>query len=131
MFSSKELSEAVVSQSSITAPQQININLEQIKNDLRLFLLSRDKNLLKIYDVSIFGKLTSESGNQTLKSVLSLIRDILLQKNNEEKIKNLTIRKNFDIIFLCLENLSINNVEISSNEINTILLSFLNKNFLC
>ena len=51
-------------------------------------------------------------------------------KYKEDNIKNLTVRKNFDILTLVLDSLLINNIDCSSDEVNTLILGFITKTFL-
>lgn len=130
MFTSKELQNCHVVASSITDNSIVNLNIEQLKNDLRLLVMTKDKNLINTYDVVSMNRSNSSSFNETLKSILSIIRDFYCNKFREDTIKTLTIKKSFDIMILSLENLTINTLDQNSNELNTILLSFLSKNFL-
>ena len=130
-FSSQELNNASGSPSSVTDNNILNINLEQIKNDLRLFILTKDKSLIKPYDITQMRASRSSSGNETLGILLSILKETLLDIYRNDNVKNLTIRKTFDILNLSLENLSINGIDLNSNQVNTILISFVNKNFLC
>jgi hypothetical protein len=129
-FNSEELISAKVVPSSITDNSLITIDRDQIKNDLKILILLKDKNLISLYDkVSIYRE-NSESGIENIKNFLNILKDYYIDKYRQDPNKNLTIRKSFDILSLALETLYINGIDVSSNEVNTILLSFLNKNFI-
>jgi hypothetical protein len=129
-FNSQELISAKVVQSSITDNSLVTIDRDQIKNDLKLLILLKDKNLISLYDkVSIYRE-NSQSGIENIKNFLNILKDYYIDKYRQDPNKNLTIRKSFDILSLALETLYINGIDVSSNEVNTILLSFLNKNFI-
>jgi hypothetical protein len=130
MFTSKELQNCHAVPSSVTDNSIVNINIEQLKNDLRFLVMTKDKNLINTYDVVSMNRSNSSSFNETLKSILSIIRDFYCNKFREDTIKTLTIKKSFDIMILSLENLTVNTLDQNSNELNTILLSFLSRNFL-
>ena len=130
-FSSDELKNARASSaSSIHEDKSPPINTEDLKNNLKLFLLLKDKSLLKSYDLASFSRNISNSGNETMKSFLYLLKDFYTLKYKEDNTKNLSIRKNLDIIFLAIDNLIINNTDITSDEFNALFIGFLNKNFL-
>jgi hypothetical protein len=130
MFTSKELQNCHAVPSSVTDNSIVNINIEQLKNDLRFLVMTKDKNLINTYDVVSMNRSNSSSFNETLKSILSIIRDFYCNKFREDTIKTLTIKKSFDIMIISLENLTLNTLDQNSNELNTILLSFLSRNFL-
>lgn len=129
-YNSLELRNAISTPSSITDNNINNIDINKIKEDLRLFIFSKDKSLLAAYDLAAMTRVSTNSSNETLKCVLTIIRNFYENKNRNDDIKLLTIKKTFDIINLCLDGLFINNIDISSSEANVLLLSYLNKNFL-
>jgi len=127
---SKEILNATEIPSSLTFSKPISINLDSLKDDIRILVLSKDKSLLKAYDYAFLSGLRSKSGNDSLKSLMNLLRDYFAQKYKDDVVKNLTLRKNFDIIISCLECLSINGIDSNSDELNTLILGFLAKNFI-
>jgi hypothetical protein len=129
-YSSEEMKNLKESPSSITHVSIPFIDMKSIKDDLRIFLLTKDKNLLNVYDKALLSRSFSDSGNDTIKDLLNIFKEFYLIKYKDDKIKNLTCRKLFDTITLSLECLMINEIDISSDEINTLILGFLNKNFL-
>lgn len=129
-FLSEELKNATLVQSNLAEPIKYDLNLESLKDDLKLFILTKDKSLSKAYDIASLFRNNTPSGNDTLKSFLLIIKEYYLTKFREDNVKNVIIRKNIDIIFLLLDTLSISNIDISSNEVNTLMLSFMSKNFL-
>lgn len=129
-FLSQEMNSARVSPSSFTDNSLVKIDTESLKNDLKVFLVTKDKTLLKPYEMAALSRSDSELGNDTLKSFLNVLKDYCINKFREDNAKNLMIRKNFDIMFLALDNLIINNINITSNEVNAIMVSFISKNFL-
>jgi hypothetical protein len=129
-FLSTELNFASEIPSSLTYSKPISINLDSLKDDIRILILSKDKSLLRAYEFALLSGLRSKSGNDSLKVLMNLLRDYLSQKYKDDNVKNLTLRKNFDIIISCLECLTINNIDSNSDEINTLVLGFLAKNFI-
>lgn len=115
---------------SITYVPKIQIDVESIQNELRALLLTKDKNLLKIYDIAKLSRCDSVSGIDNIKGYLMIVREFLINKHKENNTKNLTIRKNFDIIFASLECLLINDIDSSSTELNTLMMAFVSKNFI-
>lgn len=130
MFNSSELRDAAVVRSSITDNSAVNVDIQQLKNDLRLLVMLKDKNLLNVYDIAGMNRVNSPSFNETLKNIIIIIRDYYCNKFREDNTKILTISKSFDIILLSLDNISVNNMDQNSNDLNVILLSFLSRNFL-
>ena len=129
-FLSEELNNARLSPSSLTEPIRNQIDIASLKNDLKVFVITKDKTLLRPYDIASLSRYNTASGNEILRSFLSIVRDFYTNKYREDNIKNIFIRKNIDIIFLTLDNLLINNIDISSNEMNALMVSFISKNFL-
>jgi len=129
-FLSEELKNARLVSSSLTDPLKNEMDLESLKNDLKVFVITKDKTLLKPYDIASLSRYNSTSGNEVLRSFLSIVRDFYTNKFREDNSKNILIRKNIDIIFLALDNLLINNINISSNEMSALMVSFISKNFL-
>ena len=130
MFNSNELKDAFSVPSSITDNSSVNVDIVQLKNDLRLLVMLKDKNLLNVYDIAGMNRVNSPSFNETLKNIIIILKDYYANKFRGDSIKTLTISKCFDIILLSLDNLSLNGMDQNSNDLNAILLSFLSKNFL-
>jgi hypothetical protein len=130
MFNSQELANAQLVPSSITHLPTITVDIQKIKDEINIFLLTKNKDLIRVYDMANMRRTMSSSGNDSLKHVLHIIREFLTSKYKEDNVKNLTIRKNFDIMTTALECLMANNIDVSSDEINTLMLGFLTKNFI-
>lgn len=129
-FTSSELNNAPLIQSSITHINPPSIDITSIKDDIRTLLFLKDKRLLNVYETALMSRGQSSSGHDSLKDILNLIRNYITLKYREDNIKNLTIRKHFDIMIYSLESLMINKIDIDSNEMNTLILGFLVKNFI-
>jgi hypothetical protein len=130
-YVSEELKNATIVKSSITDDRfSNNLDLKKIKEDLRFYLTAKDRNLSSLYDICNMTKCDTSSGNDVLRKILIILRDHYSSKFRQDNNKNLTIRKNFDIMLLCLDNLNINESDCKSDEMFTVLLSFLSKNFL-
>ena len=129
-MNSYELQNAVDIPSSITHNKIQTVDVNSLKDNIKLSILNKDASLMKAYDVGNLFRSNSNSGNETLKIILHLLRDYMTNKFKDDNTKNLTIRKNFDIMVSSLECLMINNIDCSSPEINTLMLSFLTRNFL-
>ena len=129
-FTSRELIDAPMVQSSITHVNPPMIDTVSIKDDIRTILFLKDKKLLNVYETALMGRSQNVSGNETLKDILHIIRNHFTLKYREDNIKNLTIRKHFDMMILSLESLILNKIDIDSNEMNTLILGFLVKNFI-
>jgi hypothetical protein len=129
-FSSSELNSAIYSPPSITHTPSVTVDVEALRNELRIFILTKDKSLFNLYDIASLNKVNSYSGIENLSQLLSTLNDYLVSKFKEDQQKSLTIRKLFDIIDTSLKALQINGVNCNSNEINTLILGFLIKNFI-
>jgi hypothetical protein len=129
-YSSQELSNATTVRSSITHVNPPNIDIDSIKDDIRTLLFLKDRKLMNIYETALMSRGQNISGSESLKDILHLIRNYITSKYREDNIKNLTIRKQFDIMIFSLETLILNKIDIDSNEMNTIILGFLVKNFI-
>jgi hypothetical protein len=129
-FFSKELNSAEVTPSSITYTPSVSIDVEALRNELRIFILTKDKSLLNLYDIASLNKVNSYSGIENLSQLLSNLNQYFTTKFKEDQQKSLTIRKLFEIIDTSLKTLQINGVNCNSNEINTLILGFLVKNFI-
>lgn len=129
-FTSKELLEAPMVQSSITHINPPMMDTSSIKDDIRTLLFLKDKKLLNVYETALMSRSQNISGNETLKDILNLVKNYITLKYREDNIKNLTIRKHFDIMIFSLESLILNKTDIDSNEICTLILGFLVKNFI-
>jgi hypothetical protein len=129
-ISSKELLNAVEVPSSITDSKNIIEQYNDISNQVRNALLCKDKNLFKPYDMGSIYKCKSDSGNDAFRNILQLLRDFYILKYKNNNVKDLTSRKIFDTMLSSLECLMVNDIDVSTNEINALLLGFLTKNFL-
>lgn len=130
MFNSPELQNATQTSSSITEVIVPEIKTDSIKNSLKEFLIRKDPNLLKPYDLGHLSKSVSISGNDTIKNILLTLREYYINKYIDDNIKNLTIRKLFDNMIISLECLMINGIDINTEEFYALMIGFLNKNCL-
>lgn len=129
-FQSNHLNSASYSPPSLTHTPSISVDLEALRNELRVFILTKDKSLLNLYDIASLNKVNSYSGIENLTELLSVLNNFLALKFKEDNQKNLTIKKIFEIIDTSLKTLQINGINCNSNEINTLILGFLIKNFI-
>jgi len=129
-FQSKELMSAVDVDSSITYSKPISLDVKSLKDDIRIFILSKDKALLNAFEEASLKRSPTIYGNDTLKNILNILKDNLCSKYKHDNVKQLTLRKNFDIIFSVLDTLTINGIGCTSDELNTIILGFLSNNFI-
>jgi hypothetical protein len=129
-YYSDELLNAPLVKSSFTNVDKPNIDITSIKDDIRTLLILKDKKLMNAYETALMSRGQSVSGNESLKDILNLVKNYLTTKYREDDIKNLTIRKHIDIMTLSLESLILNKIDIDSNEMNTLILGFLVKNFI-
>jgi hypothetical protein len=129
-FKSKELITAEYSSPSITHTPSVSIDLEALRNELRIFILTKDKSLLNLYDIASLGKNISYSGIENIMQLLSVLNDFFVSKYKEDQQKILTIKKVFEVLDSTLKLLQINGINCNSNEINTLILGFLIKNFI-
>jgi hypothetical protein len=130
MFNSPELQNATHTSSSITEVIVPEIKTDTIKNSLKEFLIRKDPNLLKPYDLGHLSKSVSISGDDTIKNILLTLREYYINKYIDDNIKNLTIRKLFDNMIISLECLMINGIDINTEEFYALMIGFLNKNLL-
>jgi hypothetical protein len=130
MFNSPELQNATHTSSSITEVIIPEIKTDSIKNSLKEFLIRKDPNLLKPYDLGHLSKSVSISGDDTIKNILLTLREYYINKYIDDNIKNLTIRKLFDNMIISLECLMINGIDINTEEFYALIIGFLNKNLL-
>ena len=130
MFNSPELQNATHTSSSITEVIIPEIKTDSIKNSLKEFLIRKDPNLLKPYDLGHLSKSVSISGDDTIKDILLTLREYYINKYIDDNIKNLTIRKLFDNMIISLECLMINGIDINTEEFYALMIGFLNKNLL-
>lgn len=130
-FFSEELRNARISPSSFTDTIKQSIDLESLKNDLKVHLITKDKTLLKPYEIAALYKANpTASGNDVLRSLLTVIKEFYTNKFKEDNFKNILIRKNIDVFFLLLDGLLISGIDISSNEMHALMVSFVSKNCL-
>jgi hypothetical protein len=129
-FRSQELKNASSSPSSITYTESPVFDIDNLRNLLRSFILNKDVNLVNIFDIATFNRRVTSSGIENLEILLDLLRTNHLGKFKEDKERQAIINLMFDNIICSLKTLKVINVDYSSNEINTILLGFLIKNFI-
>jgi len=129
-FRSQELKNAVSSPSSITHTEKLVFDVENLRNLLRTFIVNKDVNLVNTYDIATFNRRFTSSGIENLEILLNLIRINHLEKFKEDKERQTIINLMFDNIISSLKTLKVVNTDFSANEINTIILGFLIKNFI-
>jgi len=130
MFNSPELQNATQTSSSITEVILPEIKTDSIKDLLKEFLIRKDLNLLKPYDLGHLSKSVSISSNDTIKDIMLCLREYYINKYIDDNIKNLTIRKIFDSMIISLECLMINGIDVNTEEFYALIIGFLNKNCL-
>ena len=129
-FHSQELKKASTTPSSITHVENQLFDVENLRNLLRTFVLSKDVNLVNLYDLSTFNRRVSLSGLENLEFLFNLLRTNLLGKLKEDRERQAIVNLMFDTIISSLKTLKVVNTDCSANEINTIILGFLIKNFI-
>jgi hypothetical protein len=129
-FRSQELKNASSSPSSITYTESPVFDIDNLRNLLRSFILNKDINLINLYDIATFNRRVTSSGIENLEILLDLLRTIHLSKFKEDKERQTIINLMFNNIISSLKTLKVINVDYPANEINTILLGFLIKNFI-
>jgi len=129
-FFSNELKNADVTPSSITHVESKSFDIENLRNLLRSFILNKELNLINLYDVTTFNRRISSLGLENLQLLFDVIRTNHLAKFKEDKERQVIINLMFDNIINSLKTLRTINADCSSNEINTIILGFLIKNFI-
>lgn len=129
-FKSQELKNSVTTSSSITHFEKTNVNVEDLRSLLRDFVIEKDKALLDTYDISCFNKKLTESGLENLGNLFNLLRTNFHSKFYEDKERMALIELMFNNINSSLKALKIINTDFPVNEINTIILGFLIKNFI-
>ena len=116
---------AIQKKASLRSPSHIFNNLA-VSWEPITFKISEGSSQIEVH----CKRSTTKSSGDTLKLLCFLIRDYYLNIYKDDNIKNLNIRKLFDTIITSLECLMVNGVDVSSDELNALLLGFLNKNFL-
>lgn len=129
-FKSSELKDAAFTPSSITYKEKTPIDIEQLRNSLRSFILEKDNTLLDLYDISCFNKKNSDSGLENLEFLFDNFRRHFIEKFSNDRERLLLIELMFSNIISNFKALKIINTDFSSKEINTIILGFLIKNFI-
>ena len=130
VFKSNELKEAIDTPSSITHLEKKLFNVDELRNSLREFIFEKDKTLLDTYDVACFNRKISESGFDNLENLFNLLRVNFNERFKNDKERSAIIELMFNNIISSFKTLKIINTDFSSNEINTIILGFLIKNFI-
>ena len=85
-----------------------NIDFSDIKNQLKLGVLIKDKKLIKWFENYSMRQYKASSGVELLIELIKFLREEFIFEHRENNIKNLTARKTFDTILLSLELLIIN-----------------------
>jgi len=129
-FKSKELKNAIASSSSVTHFEKTNVNVEDLRRILRDFVIEKDKSLLDTYDISSFNRKLTESGLENMENLFNLIRTNFISKFSQDKERMAIIELMINNINSSLKTLKIINTDFPVNEINTIILGFLIKNFI-
>ncbi len=127
MFNSEELQNAIPVSPSITYYELPKVDTDNLKDEIKKYLVLKDSKLLSIFENAAMGRVNKSSGNENIKNLLHLIRDLFALKFREDNVKNLTVRKNIDIMFLALESMMINNIDLSADEINALILGYVSK----
>ncbi len=127
MFNSEELQNAISVAPSITYYELPKVDTDNLKDEIKKYLVLKDSKLLGIFENAAMGRVNKSSGNENIKNLLHLIRDLFALKFREDNVKNLTVRKNIDIMFLALESMMINNIDCSADEINALILGYISK----
>jgi hypothetical protein len=129
-FESRELKEATFIAPNSTYVGIDNSGADQLRNDIKISLILKDKKLLKWFEMHSLKQHKSVSGLETLSYLIRNLKEEFVNEHKDDNIKNLTIRKNFDIILSSLDMMIVNKLDVPSEVINTILLSYLSKNFI-
>ena len=127
MYSSDEMKNAISVPSSITYYELPKIDTQNLKDEMKKFIVLKDPRLLGIFENASMCRINKSSGNENIKNLLHLVRDLFALKFREDNVKNLTVRKNIDIMFLALESMIINNIDCSADEINALILGYISK----
>jgi hypothetical protein len=127
MFSSDEMRNAISVPPSITYYELPKIDTQNLKDEMKKFIVLKDPRLLVIFENAFMCRINKSSGNENIKNLLHLVRDLFVLKFREDNVKNLTVRKNIDIMFLALESMMINNIDCSADEINALILGYISK----
>lgn len=130
MFNSQELLNATETPSSLTHTSPPSINIDFIKEQLRQYIILKNNDSIKPYDYGYLNRINTTSSGETLKSLFKIIRDLYIDTYKNEDTKVLLIKKLFDNIINNLDCVIINGLDLKSNEINSLILGFLNKNFI-
>lgn len=127
MFSSDEMKNAISVPPSMTYYELPKIDTQNLKDEMKKFIVLKDPRLLGIFENASMCRINKSSGNENIKNFLHLVRDLFVLKFREDNVKNLTVRKNIDIMFLALESMMINNIDCSADEINALILGYISK----
>ena len=127
IYSSDEMRNAISVPPSITYYELPKIDTQNLKDEIKKFLVLKDSKLLGIFENAYMCRINKTSGNENIKNLLHLVRDLFALKFKEDNVKNLTVRKNIDIMFLALESMMINNIDCSADEINALILGYISK----
>lgn len=127
MYASDEMKNAISVPPSMTYYELPKIDTQNLKDEIKKFLVLKDSKLLGIFENAYMCRINKSSGNENIKNLLHLVRDLFVLKFREDNVKNLTVRKNIDIMFLALESMMINNIDCSADEINALILGYISK----
>ena len=130
IFNSQELNDVTTNPASLTDIKKDLIDVNELRSLLRGYIFEKDKNLLDIYDIASFNKSVSYSGFENLENTLYSVKKYILNKFNNDKERVLIIENIFTNINNSLKLLKICNIDLTANELNTLILGSLIKNFL-
>lgn len=130
MFNSQELLNANETPASLTSEAKMNVNIDLIKDELKKYVLIKNTNNIKSYDYGNLSKFNTNSSGESLKNLFKCIRDYYIDCYKNDDTKILLIKKLFDNILNNLDCIVINGIDLRSDEINTLILGYLNKNYL-
>jgi hypothetical protein len=129
-FESKELNNALFVRPNSTHVSVDGVDSKDLKDQIKISLILKDKKLIKWYEMYSMREYKNVSALETLIYLIRSLRDEFISEHKDDNVKNLTIRRSFDNILLSLDLMLINKLDISSDILNTIFLSFLSKNFI-
>jgi hypothetical protein len=129
MFNSKELLNASETASSLTHTLPNLVNIDNIKEELKRYILIKNNNSIKSYDFGNLNRINTNSSGETLKGLLNVVKEFYIYQYKEDNNKILLIKKLFDNIINSLDCVIISGIDLTSVEINSLILGYLNKNF--
>ena len=111
MYSSDEMRNAISVPPSMTYYELPKIDTQNLKDEIKKFLVIKDSKLLGIFENAYMCRINKSSGNENIKNLLHLVRDLFALK----------------FMFLALETMMINNIDCSADEINALILGYISK----